>query len=78
MSFGGNMSDDDGDLFGAALLPVLGDALGIAAAGNQSTSRPYFPAALPGVVAVGGSPTARHGSRTSAVGSTHVHRLSTS
>jgi subtilisin family serine protease len=54
MSLGGFMSDDDGDLFGAALRGLIGDGLGISAAGNQSTSRPYFPAALPDIVGVGG------------------------
>lgn len=33
---------------------MLGDGLGIAAAGNQASSRPYYPAALPGIVSVGG------------------------
>ena len=46
MSLGGYMSDDDGELFGDGLGRLLGDGLGVAAAGNQSTSRPYFPAAL--------------------------------
>ena len=61
MSLGGYMSDDDGELFGAALRRLLGDGLGISAAGNQSTSRPYFPAALPDIVAVGGLGAERQG-----------------
>jgi subtilisin family serine protease len=53
MSFGGYMTDDDGTIFGRALRRLLGPAIGIAAAGNQSTSRPYFPAACEGIVGVG-------------------------
>ncbi len=53
MSLGGYMSDEDAELFGRGLLPLLGDGLGIAAAGNQASSRKYFPAALTGIVAVG-------------------------
>ncbi len=53
MSFGGYMTEDDGRLFGRALRRLIGDGLGISAAGNQSTSRRYFPAALPDVVGVG-------------------------
>ena len=54
MSFGANLIDDEPGLFGEELLRVLGDAVGVAAAGNQSTCRPYFPAALPDVIGVGG------------------------
>jgi subtilisin family serine protease len=41
-------------LFGRELIALLGDSLGIAAAGNEMTCRPYYPAALAGVIAVGG------------------------
>jgi len=54
MSFGTYMSDNDGTLLGAALRRLLGAGLGISAVGNQATSRPYFPAALNGIVGVGG------------------------
>jgi subtilisin family serine protease len=57
MSFGANLIDDDPGFFGEELMRVLGDAIGVAAAGNQSTCRPYFPAALPDVIAVGGLAT---------------------
>ena len=47
MSFGTNLVGDKPGLFGSELTRVLGDALGVAAAGNQSpagrTSRPPFP-----------------------------------
>ena len=33
---------------------LLGDAVGVAAAGNLQSGRPYFPAALPGIIGVGG------------------------
>jgi subtilisin family serine protease len=33
---------------------LLGKAVGVAAAGNMQSNRPYFPAALPGVIGVGG------------------------
>jgi subtilisin family serine protease len=54
MSFGGFFANDDPGIFGDKLDDLLGDALVVAAAGNQHTCRPYFPAALPDVVAVGG------------------------
>ena len=54
MSLGGFMTDDEADHFGNGIRRLLGAGLCVAAAGNQSTSRPYFPAALPAVVGVGG------------------------
>jgi hypothetical protein len=54
MSFGTYFADDDPGLFGARLPRLLDGALGVAAAGNLQSSRPYFPAALPGVIGVGG------------------------
>jgi subtilisin family serine protease len=54
LSFGGYLADDEASLFGAGLQRSLGSALGVSAAGNQSTSRPYFPAAVHGIVGVGG------------------------
>ena len=41
LSLGGYMSDDDGGLFAAGIRRLVGDGLCVAAAGNQSTSRPY-------------------------------------
>ena len=43
MSLGGYMTDDDGGLFGRALRRLIGDGLGVAAAGNQATSRRVLP-----------------------------------
>jgi subtilisin family serine protease len=54
MSFGGFFQNDDPGIFADKLDELLGDTLIVAAAGNQHTCRPYFPAALPGVIAVGG------------------------
>ena len=54
MSFGGFFQNDDPGIFAEKLDGLLGDALIVAAAGNQHTCRPYFPAALADVVAVGG------------------------
>jgi len=54
MSFGAFFVDDDPGLFGRELMRLLGDSVVVAAAGNEQTTRPQFPAALPGVVAVGG------------------------
>ena len=53
MCFGAFFTDDDPGLFGENVRALLGDALVIAAAGNYRTCRPYFPAALPGVIGVG-------------------------
>jgi hypothetical protein len=54
MSFGTYCADDDPGLFGARLPALVGDAVAVAAAGNLQSSRPYFPAALSGVIGVGG------------------------
>lgn len=54
MSFGMFFPDDDPGLWGSLLLAYLGDAVGVAAAGNEGTCRPHFPAALPDVIGVGG------------------------
>jgi len=54
MSLGCYLNSDEGALFEAALRRLLGNGLGVAAAGNQATSRKYFPAACPDIVGVGG------------------------
>lgn len=54
MSFGAFFADDDPGTFGDRLRELLPDAVLVAAAGNQQTCRPYFPAALPEVIGVGG------------------------
>lgn len=54
MSFGTNLLDDEGGFFETALMRTLDGIVGVAAAGNQGTCRPYFPAAIPGVISVGG------------------------
>ncbi len=54
MSFGGFYQDDDPGIFADKLDELLAEALIVAAAGNQHTCRPYFPAALPDVIGVGG------------------------
>ena len=57
MSFGAFFADDDPGIFGSSLVQLLGDRFGVAAAGNQATCRPYFPAGLnevKGIGAVGG------------------------
>jgi subtilisin family serine protease len=42
-------------MFVSQVSELIGDAVGIAAAGNLRSCRPYFPAALPGVIGVGGT-----------------------
>lgn len=54
MSFGAYFTDDDPGVFGRELTRLLGASVGIAAAGNDRTCRPHFPAALPSVIGVGG------------------------
>ena len=53
MSFGAFLPHDQSTLFRETLVSLLGGALGVAAAGNQQTCRPYFPAAFPEIVGVG-------------------------
>ena len=53
MSFGAFFENDDPGLFAGELTSVLGNALAVAAAGNDMSCRPYYPAAIPGVIAVG-------------------------
>jgi subtilisin family serine protease len=53
MSFGAFFADDDPGLFAKALRRLLRGKLGIAAAGNQATCRPYFPAGMHDVIGVG-------------------------
>jgi hypothetical protein len=54
MSFGGYLPLDEAGFLGAAFKRMLGDAVIVAAAGNDATCRPHFPAALHDVVGVGG------------------------
>jgi Subtilase family len=54
MSFGTFCTNDDPGLLATWMPRLLGSAVGVAAAGNLQSCRPYFPAALPGVVGVGG------------------------
>lgn len=53
LSFGAFFVDDGPGVFGSCLTELLGDTVAVAAAGNQQTARPYFPAALPGIIGVG-------------------------
>lgn len=59
MSFGAYFPNDHVGLFGRELRRLLRGAFAVASAGNDGIVRPYFPAALPDVVAVGG--LAAHG-----------------
>ncbi len=54
MSFGAYLTNDDPGLFAPELTRLLGNAVGVASAGNDGSSRPYYPAAMPNVIGVGG------------------------
>ena len=54
MSFGAYFTNDDPGLFAPELTRLLGNAIAVGSAGNDGASRPYFPAALPDVIGVGG------------------------
>ena len=54
MSFGGYFENDDASGLGWELKRLLGDAVAVGSAGNDNSCRPYFPAALPDVIGVGG------------------------
>jgi subtilisin family serine protease len=53
MAFGAYAAGQDPPAMARALRALLPHVLIVAAAGNDATSRPTYPAALPGVVAVG-------------------------
>lgn len=53
LSFGGHTFDDRPPLMLADALGTMPDTVAVACAGNTASSRPFWPAALPGVVAVG-------------------------
>ena len=53
MAFGAYATAGDPPPAATAVERLLGDSLVVASAGNDATSRPTYPAALPGVVAVG-------------------------
>ena len=53
MAFGTYGAADEQPPLADAVRRLLRDSLVIASAGNDATSRPYYPAALPGVIAVG-------------------------
>jgi subtilisin family serine protease len=57
MSFGGYFENDDATGLGRELKKLLGDAVAVGSAGNDASCRPYFPAALPDVIGVGGLAT---------------------
>jgi hypothetical protein len=54
MAFGTYGAGDAAPPMSAAIQRLLRDSLVVASAGNDATSRPYYPAALPGVIGVGG------------------------